>query len=292
MKEVVRFFDRLQVEGNEWPKAVTVVKINDDSDENKIEHPRFNEVRDVYKVTCHFRVTDVEPAEYSDALTNVEDMAREVQRILALTFNPSTPTGTFFTANHRWQSFDHRDQAQPELIRQLTFELTKITSDNAEVFIGFGGVLSFDTSLSVADSKVGSDRIYTEAYNVELNEGYEVIAYMTNDTTDGQNVPQLATGEWNGEFSMQTMMDKGDLTGTTVERLHNIYRAQLNSPLRNELPTIVLLQADPNTEGSPLALTTTTFLKVTNISKISDVEQLVKYSLSGRIIKPTTWVIA
>ncbi len=258
MKEVIRFFDRLQVEGNEWPKAVTVVKINADTDENKIEHPRFSEVRDVYKVTCHFRVTDAEPTGYSVALGLVEDMAREVQRILELTFNPSIPNGTFFQANHRWQSFDHRDIGQPELIRQMTFELTKITSDNPEVFIGFGGVLSFDQSASVADSKVGADRIYTEAYNVEINEGYEVIAYMTNDTTDGQNVPQLAMGEWNGEFSLQTMMDKGDISGTTIERLHNIYKAQLNSPLRNELATIVLLQADPDTEGTPQILTSST----------------------------------
>ena len=56
MEEVVRFFDRKQVQGNEWPKAVTVEKINDEADENRKVHPHFTEVRDVYRITCHFRV--------------------------------------------------------------------------------------------------------------------------------------------------------------------------------------------------------------------------------------------
>ena len=286
MREIVRFFDRDQVEGNEWPKAVTVRKINKEGEENRVEHPKFTTVSDVYRVTVFFRVTDVDPTVYSAALESIEDMASEVERILALTYKPSTPNGTFFTASHKWENLDHRDQAQVDLRRMLTFELQKITSEEPEVFTGFGGVLAFDTSLSVADSKSVSDYVYTEAYNVELNEGYEVIPYLTNDTTDGQNVPQLSTGIWNGQFEMQTMLKKSDVQGATVERLHNLYKTQLNSPLRNELPTIVLLQSDLNTETVPATLTTTTFLKVTNIRKVSDTEQLTKYTLTGRIIKP------
>ena len=76
MQEIVRFFDRKQVQGNEWPKAVTVEKINDEANENRKTHPHFTEVRDKYIITCHFRVTDVEPETYSDALLNVEDMAK------------------------------------------------------------------------------------------------------------------------------------------------------------------------------------------------------------------------
>ncbi len=79
MQEVVRFFDRKQVQGNEWPKAVTVEKINDQADENTTKHPHFTEVRDEYIISCHWRVGDVDPATYSTALLNVEDMAKEVQ---------------------------------------------------------------------------------------------------------------------------------------------------------------------------------------------------------------------
>ena len=46
MKEIIRFFDRKQVEGNEWPKAITVEKINAQANENTTKHPHFTEVRD------------------------------------------------------------------------------------------------------------------------------------------------------------------------------------------------------------------------------------------------------
>jgi len=292
MKEVVRFFARKQVEGNEWPKAVTVEKINDETDENKEAHPKFNVVSDVYKISVHYRVLDVEPTTYETALTNIEDMGREVQRILALTYQPSSATGTFFTIRHRWANFDQREEAQTALIRTLTFELTQITSDDPEVFRGYGGVLVFSKDLSVGDSLPVASPVYAEAYNVELNEGYETISYLTNDITEGVNVPQLATGEWNGEFTMNTMMKKSDVSAATMDALDNIYRTQTSAPLQNELGTVVLIQNDSNTEGTPVILTTITYLKVNNVQKISDVEQLVKYSLSGRIIKPTIWGVS
>ena len=51
MKEVVYFFDRQQVEGNEQTKAVVVRKINAEGKENQVEYPNFIEIQDVYEIT-------------------------------------------------------------------------------------------------------------------------------------------------------------------------------------------------------------------------------------------------
>jgi len=101
MKEIVRFFDRKQVEGNEWPKAITVEKINDEGDEGTIEHPNYTEVTDYYTVTVRYRVVDVQVPSYSEALTDVEDMAREVQRILRLSWAPATGVGGYFISRRK-----------------------------------------------------------------------------------------------------------------------------------------------------------------------------------------------
>ena len=115
MKEIVRFFDRKQVQGNEWPKAITVEKINAEADENRKVHPHFTEVRDMYKITCHFRVTDVNPDTYSDALLDVEDMGKEVQVILDTAYDPSSGLGRVYVVDTCWSKTDHLDGAQPEV---------------------------------------------------------------------------------------------------------------------------------------------------------------------------------
>jgi len=96
VSEIVRFYDREQVLGNEWPKAVVVRKINAEADENLTIHPHFTEVRDVYEITCYYRVQDVQEITFSDAIEDVEDMGSEVIRILNLTYDPSAGTGIFF----------------------------------------------------------------------------------------------------------------------------------------------------------------------------------------------------
>ena len=96
--EIVKFYDREQVLGNEWPKAVVVRKINKEADENVTEHPHFTEVRDVYEITCYYRVQDVQEITFSDAIEDIEDMGSEVLRILRLTFSPSAGTGIFFVS--------------------------------------------------------------------------------------------------------------------------------------------------------------------------------------------------
>ena len=146
MKEIVYFFDRQQVEGNEQTKAVVVRKINAEGKENQVEYPNFIEIQDVYEITLYYRIADVQAESYSEGLENVELMGTEVLNILETVFSPSMDNGTFWQVNRTWHKHDHLDQAQPELRRTLTMRLSKITSFDGSLFTGYSGLLHFGTT--------------------------------------------------------------------------------------------------------------------------------------------------
>jgi len=290
MKEVVRFFDHWEVYGNEWPKAVIVEKINAEEDENNIIHPNFTEVSDVYEIKCRFRVTDVQQVSFSESLQDVEDMAREVQRILRINFDPATTTGTFFVTRSSWRKEDHKDQAQPEFIRVLNFELTQIRSEEPEVFRGFGGVLVFNNSASQGDSKPGSDFFYSELREVSINEGYTQIEYLTKDQVKGRGVPFLRRGLFRGRFTALLQAKRTDiLNANTINLLSEIYKVQTNSPSINQNAEVVLLHANQNEETPAKTLTTTSFMIIENMEKINGDEALLAYRLTGKLTRPTQY---
>ena len=72
MDEVVQFFDRIQVVGNEVTKAVIVEKINAEENETVIAHPNFNEIVDIYEITVRYRVIDVKEKNDSYSLVVIE----------------------------------------------------------------------------------------------------------------------------------------------------------------------------------------------------------------------------
>lgn len=290
MKEIVRFFDHWEVFGNEWPKAIIVEKINADEDENTVFHPNFTEVSDVYEIKCRFRITDVQQVSFSESLQDVEDMAREVQRILRITFNPSTATGTFFVTRSNWRKEDHKDQAQPEFIRILSFQLTQIRSEEPEVFRGFGGVLVFDNALSQGDSKPGSNFEYSELRDVSINEGYTQIEYLTKDQVKGRGVPLLRRGMFRGRFTALMQAKKSDIVNAgTINLLSEIYKVQTSSPSINQNAEVVMLHANQNQETIPKTLTTTSFMIIENMEKINGDEQLLAYRLTGKLSRPTLY---
>jgi len=290
MKEVVRFFDHWEVYGNEWPKAVVVEKINADEDENNTIHPNFTEVSDVYEIKCRFRITDVQQVTFSESLQDVEDMAKEVQRILRIVFDPATATGTFFTTRSNWRKEDHKDQAQPEFIRILRFELTQIRSEEPEVFRGFGGVLQFDNALSQGDSKPGSDFEYTELRNVIINEGFSQISYLTKDKTLGTGVPIVRRGMFKGTFSAYLNAVKDEIVNAgTINLISQIYKPQAGSPIIDQIAEVVFLHANQNQEAVPKTLTTTSFMRIDNVEKVSEDERLLTYRLTGYLTRPTLY---
>lgn len=290
MSYPVRFFDRYEVKGNEQVKSVAVSKINNEGNETVVRHPNFNEVMDTYEIIVSYRVKSVIGANYTTAVNNIQLMAAEVVRILLITYNPSTNTGTYFKTTNNWIRQDMLGPNQPTLQRKLLFTLTKITSSLDKVFLGFGGVLVFDTSASAGDDKPTSDATYLAVKNVELEEGWTQIPKLTKDTTNGKGVPFYRRGLFSGRFNAIMYAHKDEFTGGKLDQLDKIYVTQTNTPLINQQAKVVFLHSNKDTESpTPSVLTTSSTMKIDRLKKISPDEDLLLYTVSGTLIKPTVY---
>lgn len=252
MDEVVQFFDRLQVIGNEVTKAVVVEKINAEGNEGIIKHPNYNELTDTYEITVRYRIVDVNANNYSESLDFVEQMATETVRILKTVYNPASTENVYFQTMNNWVNLDVDVGNQRDLRRQLRFTLTTITSDDPDVYTGFGGVLVFDGPSSNADGAITNpptlvNYTFVSVKNIDCEEGFSQIPTLTKDTSPGQGIPLLMRGQFSGRFSALMYAEKNNIIGTTVEKLQNIYKLQKNSPLINQNAEIVLLRTNTNT---------------------------------------------
>ena len=156
------------------------------------------------------------------------------------------------------------------------------------MYRGYGGVLTFDTSGSTADSKPAGDYIYTEAHHVSISEGNQQTSRVTRLSSAGQGIAIRYRGKFGGSFRADIFAKKSDVDETTIDSLDNIYKAQANG----ELATCVFFHANDNTESSPSTMTTTTTVNITQMNKVSDDEQLVVFHVTGDIISPTTYGVA
>ncbi len=248
--QYVYFFDRAQIVKNEKAKALVVEKIVHEGDENRVVHPKFIEQADIYEITLYLRVTSVNPDQFDVWLLNMDNMAEETLRILKTIYDPTTTTGVFFQTRGVWENQDvYVKGAQPELRRKLRFTLTRIVSTDDEVFLGYGGVLVFDTSASTGDSLPSTDYTFTQVKNAKLREGFQQIPTLTKDTTtNGVGVPFLDRGLFSGTFFAIMYAKKSDILGTTTEKLQNIYKTQTASTLIGQQADVVFLQSATNTE--------------------------------------------
>jgi hypothetical protein len=270
MQEVVRFFDRKQVKGNEWPKAVTVEKINDQANENTIKHPHFTQVRDKYIVTCLYRVTDVNPDTYSLALTNVEDMAKEVQSILATSFDPQAGNGIFFTVDSTWSKNDHLDGGQADLVRFMEMTLTKISSENPNVVEGYQGVF-----------RISGGKIYTETYNVQSVYG---MPQIDEPIVGNQKIPVYFTGIFKGRINADMYLTTEDIGALGTDINH------IGTDLTNgEVSENIFLQQYSNATQT---VTITHTIKIINFEVVGYVEDLVQLKMIGEIISHPTMAVA
>jgi len=287
MDEIVQFFDRLQVVGNEVPKAVIVQKINEEGNETVISHPNFNEIVDIYDITVRYRITDVNTDNYSESLDFIEQMGSEVTRILKLVYNTSTSLNIYFRTVSNWPNEDVDIGNQRDLQRKLRFSLTTITSDDEEVYSGFGGVLVFDTSDSEGDSLPVSDYAFVSVKTVDVDEGFSQIPTLTKDTSQGVGVPLLMRGQFSGTFSALMYAQKTNIIGGTVEKLQNIYKLQLNTPIQGQNAEVVLLRSNTNTENTVSTLTRKSFMKINRMKENEPDEDLVSYTVVGTLSRPT-----
>jgi len=288
MKETVKFFARQQIIGNEWTKAVEVRKINTAASENEIEYPDYIEKRDVFEVTCRYRLKGSNETQFNEAEQDIEDMTEEVRRIVKTVYSPSAGNGVFHTATWNWRNRDDFNGSKPELIRTLILTLLNVISKSDEVFSGFGLVLTFDVSESAnMDSAPAGDYVYTEAHNVQISEGFTVTEALYKNNTNGARIPRLGVGRFRGTFSARIFTKKSDID-STAEKLNRIYLLQANG----QHVEAALLHQTTNTEGTPATLSATSYAKITDMSMSTNDTNLVQYTISGRLIKPTVQAVA
>lgn len=293
VEEVVRFFDRAQVVGNQWTKAVTVEKINAEGKEQVVNHPNFNEISDTYEIVVSFRVPGTEPTSFTDAIDNIELMGTEVLRILLTIYDPSQlpPVNTYFKVVKTWSNEDIYKGNQPELKRRLRFVLTKITSSSEEVFIGFGSILLLDTSATVADDKPVADYSYTEVQEVKTSEGYDSVPILTKDKTFGVGVPLQVRGIFSGTFTAFIYAKKSDIDGATIDKLDNIGNVQSNTPIKSQLARITFLDQSKNTETPIKTFQKDCFVNITRVEKVQSEIDLLTYRIFGIMIRPSVVTI-
>jgi len=284
MNEPVHFYDRSQVPGNRVVKAVTVQKINELGNENIVEHPKFFEQSDIFEVTCFLQVTDSAKDVFSVWVDRMQQMTGEVSRILRTVYAPSSDTGAFFTTNTQWTKDDTFFPDDPVLVRTLRFTLTKLVAASDDVFLGYKGVLAFSSVSSTGDSLPTNNYIYAEVERIQVVQGWRNIPYITTDAISTTAIPVFYRGAFSGRFSCMMYLRKADITPTTLNSLTQIFLPQTNG----ELATAVLFHRTLNTSSSPVTLTETISVNISNVEKISETEQLVKYHLRGNLTKPTT----
>lgn len=292
MTEVVNFYDRGQIPGNKKAKAVTIQKINALENESIVEHPKFFEQSDIFEVTTLLQVPDGADDRFSVSVDLMQQMTGEVTRILKTVFSPSSDTGEFFRTNTQWTKDDTFFPDDAMLVRTLRFTLTRILSNDKEVFLGFGGVLAFDTSASSGDSLPASDFIFAQVTDITREEGYAQIPILTKDKTKGIGVPQYVRGMFSGGFTALMFAKKSDIIGSTTEKLENIYKTQSNSPLINQNAEVAFLQTNKNTESTVVTLTQQSFMKIDRLTEISRIENLVTFEIHGVLTRLTEYSVA
>ncbi len=299
MTEPVRFFDRGQVPGNKFAKAVVVQKVNALGNENNIEHPKFFEQSDTFEIGCFLQVIDSGDDRFNQWVDLMQQMTTEVSRILKTEFSPSTNTGVFFRATTDWTRDDTFFPDDPELARTLQFTLTRILSNDSTVFIGYpnglgaDGVLVFDTAASQGDDKPAGDYSYEQVTQITTDEGWTQIPYLTKDQTKGVGVAQYGRGLFSGTFSALMFAKKDDIVGPDIDKIENIYKPQTESPIINQTAEVVLLQSNINTESpTPVKLTVTAHMKINRINKVSEDESLVTYRIDGTLTEPSGFSVS
>lgn len=285
MDNPVFFFAHPQVPGTETRKAVEVRQV--DPTEDVTIHPKFEEVKQTYMIRCRYTIEGIDGDTYDNAESNMQAMQDEVNRILDTLYDPLTTTGTFFRVIHNWENEDEIGQTTHILLRTLTLVVTQIRSGLTTVFKGYGGVLVFDTSESQGDNKPGADYTYTEAYDVQIEEGFAQIKENITSHPDGKGVPAFYRGSYSGYFQCNIYAKKADI-GSQTNQLNTIFKQLSNG----EIATIALLMQTTNTEGTPATMTDAVFFKPTLFRRVYDLENLVVFTLRGELVKPSTITIA
>lgn len=275
----VYFYAHPQILAKESRKAVIVRKLT--PLENTVSHPKFDEVSDIFEITCYYVNQGISKDTYDVSESNIEDMEDEVLRILKTVYNPLNGTGTFYSSNQQWQNRDNLTETSQILQRVLTFTLTKIRSKLTTVFKGYGGVLAFDRTNSQGDSLPVANYTYTEAYDVNWAGGYGQQEEVVDQSSEGEHIPVFFTKRYDGRFNCTMSLKKADI-GSGTHQLNTIGKIMTNG----EVPDVVFLWAITTTENTPSTLTASIKVKILSIEPMTNTEDIGRVRLIGRIILP------
>jgi hypothetical protein len=98
-------------------------------------------------------------------------------------------------------------------------------------------------------------------------------------------VPIYYRGQFGGRFACNMFLKKSDITPTTLNSLSQIFLPQSTG----ELGTVAFLHNVGNTENPPILLTESLLVNITEIEKISENEELVKFNIRGNLVEPSTF---
>ncbi len=282
MKEIVQFFDRPQVRGQEASKAVSVIKDTEEGNAGTREHPYWTETWDTYTIVCRHRVKDTAKPTYTTALDNMQIMTQEVDRILRSLYSPSTqpPVNVFYTIETDWTIDDHLGPNQHELIRTLKFKLRRVVSENPNVFTGFGGILVMDVSASEGNNLPVTDYEYVTVWNVDMPYGQDQIAEPITDnqiSNVDNKIPVYFTGPFGGVFTAQMTVLSDDYDNSGGQTFNQIGRHFANG----EVADVVFLWSVVNNNSQ--TATWSLPLRITNIRPIFDSEDIGRQTVEAEI---------
>ncbi len=145
------------------------------------------------------------------------------------------------------------------------------------------GTLTFILAGSTVTTPPGADYLYTDAYNVDIQEGFRTIEEKNNSS----NVPKFFAGDFSGRFICDIHVKAADL-GSTGDKLNNFVALRAVG----EKPIIQFDYAN-KTADEPTASTITETLTIIpeTINRRYLVRDVVVFRLIGTIIVPSVIVV-
>lgn len=265
-------------------KLVTVIKNTALSNERR--HELFSEINNVYEIYVRYNVEGKDEASYDEAESNTEDMEEEVIRIIKTIYDPNAVLGNFFHTDYQWRMDDKLETTPPMLQRILQLTLTRIESQKTTVFRGFGGVLLFKVAGSEGVGLPGSDYTYTEAFDVDIDEGFDTIEEPISAHPDGDGIPIHFRGLFKGNLNCKIYAKKADV-GAGTHQFNTILKTLSNQ----EQAEVFFIYKASDTETVPVSLEQTAKLRAVNLRRIGVKDQLNVFHLKAKLLKPTAYAL-
>ena len=211
-------------------------------------------------------------------------MEEKVLSILDTVYSPFTGTGGFFESDRTWRNEDNLTSQSPVLVRVLTLTLRKIISRSTGVFKTFQRGVLINKAASNPSMGAGTYQL-TEVFDISARQGYRLKQIQVTSHPDGQGIPLNYAGGFDGSWIARSYLKAADI-GSEQFKINHIYE-RVSSGEHTE---VVLIETYVNDAGQTLTKTTT--IIITEVVDEAPLSNLNTFQMIGKIIKPSTWVVA